>query len=337
MERLLGQAAVGDPDLGLGRSCRSGRRHRGRRGAPPAGSGSRRSDAWRPPPHGVLHLAGAIRGLRRARRTRPRARPGAGRDAGTLVARAVGGRGGAQAIAGEARRPGVRSSTPMLTRVGARPACAVPAGQSAPLIGRLPGGGTASSTRRPSAVARAGRSPCTTRRPGTSPGSDGADRCRRHHQPLLADLQERAGPRQVRTDLPLQLGGRQRRVQAPVLAAERPGEGRRRPPAAGRAASVPASHGSSDRQEQPGGQRPPAAPRAPGAVSSPASATRLLRHDRARVEALVHAHERHGRLVVAGQDRRRDRRRAPPARQGDGWRLSAPCGRSRSGGGTIWP
>ena len=47
----------------------------------------------------------------------------------------------------------------------------------------------------------------------------------------------------------------------------------------------------------------------------PVERDRLLGHDRARVEPGVHAHQRDGRLGVAGEDRRRDRGGAAEPRQ----------------------
>ena len=57
----------------------------------------------------------------------------------------------------------------------------------------------------------------------------------------------------------------------------------------------------------------------------------LDRDDRARVETRVHPHQRDAGLGVAGQDRRRDRRRAPVARQERGVDVQRRrSGRSRS-------
>ena len=87
VERLLGQAAVGRPELGVGDGVEAERGLERRRGGPPAASASRRSSATVAAPHGVGDLAGAVGGLAALGQPRARAssgvrpdRPGRGRS-----------------------------------------------------------------------------------------------------------------------------------------------------------------------------------------------------------------------------------------------------------------
>ena len=118
----------------------------------------------------------------------------------------------------------------------------------------------------------------------------------------------------VRADLARELGGRPRRVEAAVLAAQRPGQ-RRAVGRLGRSRGARRrSHGPSDRSSR---SAATSARRASSRASSRSRRGRpaRLRDDRPGVETRVHPHQRDPGLGVAGQDRRRDRRRPAMARQ----------------------
>ena len=149
------------------------------------------------------------------------------------------------------------------------------------------------------------------------------------------------GPRLVRADLALQLDGRPRRVEAAVLAPERPRQRRRgaRPAATARR-SRRRSHGPSGRApaaRRRAGRRVASSIR--GASRSPSSGHALRRDDRPVSRPVVHPDERDAR------PRRRRRGSSPGSASrrggaaaatdaGSGCRAAAGRGVRR---GTIWP
>ena len=263
VERLLGQPAVGDAELGVGDRveaevappsalAQSRRQGRDRRGVG-------RSAAV---PDRVGDLPGAI------------GRLAAGRDPRRELVAASGrrcpGRSSVVTMAMLAQRGSSRPARPCCRRSAGRPrdergprhrACRRPAG---------PRGARAA---RPSPVARptATEPTRTCRRvAGVRRRPDGGVP---HDEAAVDGLDERSRPRLVRADLALELGRGRRGIEPPVLAAERPGQRRAVARAAGAAASSPREP-RAERSLRAGRRRDhgEASPRASGAVSVPSSA-----------------------------------------------------------------
>ena len=248
-------------------------------------------------------------------------------EARALVARRRRGGCGPQPLERDHDRRRGRSSRAILTRVGRRPAQGTsrrPRSQSSPRIGLRPCGVTRWSTRRPSAVARAGSRPCADDGAGRVAGLGRRDRRLADDEPLAAELEERAGPRLVGADGALEVRGGPRRVEAAVLAPERPREhdalvrlrhrGQRAVEparrATGRAGPRRARRGvARARGRAPSRRAATGSCATIGPVSSPGSM-------RISVTAVSASPAR----IVAGTG-------AAPRNRGsaDGWRLSAPC------------
>ena len=207
VERLLGQAAVGDPQLGVGRRCRGGRSRRAPRGAR---RGASRSSAGSvvPPARPDARRRPGERGTaaRPGRRPTPRARPGS-RPRGRDDPR--GSRVDASAARSADRSPRCRRA-----RAGH-------AGYASQDIGRPPAGWTCARPSRPSAVARpsAVRVPGASRRPARAGRRDGRRQTASRPSPVSMNV-----PGQGRRPGPAaRARGRLARVEPAVLAAERPG------------------------------------------------------------------------------------------------------------------
>ena len=125
-----------------------------------------------------------------------------------------------------------------------------PRSQSAPVIDRRPGGVTALQHQPTVGGRERGRSPWRTRPPANVTGARGRDRGRDDDQPFPVRLEERAGPGQVGANASFEVGGRQRRIQASVLAAERAASASPRSSACGVARRSPRSHASSERSRR---------------------------------------------------------------------------------------
>ena len=149
---------------------------------------------------------------------------------------------------------------------------------------------------------------------------------RRGRRAARAGLEERARPRLERPDLPLELDRRPGRVEAAVVAAERPGHASRPPPSG---ESPGRSRRARRRASGPSSSAPSRAARASrsGARSVPGSGQLWRATIGARVDAVVHADDRDAGAVVTGRDRGRDRRRAPMARQERGVDVEDPLRR----------
>ena len=311
------------------RPCRSGTRPRGRSRSAAGSVRDLVDRAGRAAPDGVGDLAGAVGRL--AALGEPRGERVGGQP-GQSRARRSG-------VTGRCYRRAVRrSAATSLPTIPGRPRRYASHG-----IRRPPAGWTSS---RAAAVAVAGRQGRARRKRAGRHVARLAARtstARRSSRPMRR-LDERARPGLVGADLALELDGRPRRVEAPVLAAQRPGQRRavRRLRLLGGARR--ASHGPSDVGQQVGAPSSPAAPRAPapsrrrragvaacatiGPVSRPAS-----------IRISVTPVSRSPARIAAGIG-------VAPRWRGssDGWRLSAPCaqveqrrpgrsGRSRRGRG----
>ena len=209
------------------------------------------------------------------------------------------------------------------------------ASASAPVIRRPPAGCTSIELEQPVGAASATRSPADlssvpARRVGAA-----AQRPRSpDDEPAGICLEEGARPRLVGADLALQLSAMPRSGPGGHPRAAADGSASRRRPAAAVARSQPSSHGSRVAAAVAGhaGQTSLQLGRGLRAVES---AARLGNH-RAGVQAGVHPHHGHARLLVARQDRGRDGRRPAMARQqrrmqverAVTWRSSSARGRS---------
>ena len=312
VERLLGQAAVGFRELGLGdgveaeRGLELGAQRR------PAASASRRSSrSCRP----TRHRRPGGRGRRARSRSASHAASASGvspDNPGRCVR-------GHRSMLPQGGQTVGRTSLPTI----ARPAAQVLDPRHPPAAGRL------DLVEHERAVAGR-RARARSKRPDGRCSLGGRDSAAQTVSRPLRRLDERARPRLDRRGP----GARARRRAATGRAARPRGaaaaSASRRPSAAGargsrRGATAPAMRSSRS--------APIAASRASssGAVSSGAIGRPGLGDDRAGVEALVHPHQRDAGLAVAGQDRRRDRGRAAVARQQRRMEVERAVPRARAG------
>ena len=184
-------------------------------------------------------------------------------------------------------------------------------GRSPPRTSGVPPAGcTAWSRRSPSTVA----SPVPSNVPGGPPAATATLAVHTTSRPN-GGVDERAGPRHVGADLPLERGRRARRVEPAILTTEGPGQGR----ALLGLRLAQSSHPGATAGEPRRARRPASSVKSAssdGVVSVPSSGNAALGDDRPRIEPVVHPHQGDARLAVAGEDRRRDRRRtAMPRKQ----------------------
>ena len=298
VQRLLGLARRRVSRSSVSPTCRSRNRLGQRRPAGrPAASGRRRRRSRR---RARRHRGSGGRGRRagRAREPRGKRRRVLARDPGAHVR------------AGRSPEPCSTSSiiAPMLphelpTRPGAprrssaaSSGCDPPAGLESARAGRRRSRGRGHPRRYDAGRRRPLGRPAAVRRLRRSAGRRGR-------------LDERARPGLVRAHLALELRRRPGRVQAPVLAAQRPGQRSRSPSAGRRARCSPRSHGAEGRGQQVG-----AATSASRASSAGAVSVAVERHARRRRSAPCR-----GRRPSASASRRsRDRRRG--SSPGSAWR-----------------
>ena len=293
VERLLGQAAVGFLELGVGDGVEA------ERGVQLGAQAGRQRQhlvdrADRAAPHAIGDLAGAV---------------GGDLPLGQPRGQGVGGQPGQS----RAFVRGHRSMLPQRGQTVGRTSLPTIAGRprrySTHGMRRPPAGWTSWSSSVPSPVARPrateapgrqvlARPPDSTSRPSAARGGS------RRRSPARAGRREPGGRarRRAATRSRRPSSRRSGRVSvAPTVGC-------------GCSRSSPRSHGSSEADEQVGAhRRQPRLQVRRGLVR--ADGRPCLGDDRTRVEALVHPHQGDARRAVAGQDRRRDRRRAAVARE----------------------